>query len=161
MKSYGFAEKVRNALPLFGRSCIAPEKKKALGPIPRLLEIENRLYNEFQRCGVQLCDQQPGEAEWDWDWYFLMQHHGAATRLLDWSDGALIALHFALRNKNGDDTEGAFVYIPDDPSQRHLFLLCDIFERLVKGRRKTDRCPNRQRAWDVHALPTSPRLLHG
>jgi hypothetical protein len=42
---------------------------------------------------------------WDWDSYFLMQHHQAPTRLLDWSDGALIALHFALRNKpQGNDS---------------------------------------------------------
>jgi hypothetical protein len=32
----------------------------------------------------------------DWEWYFLMQHYGAPTRLLDWSDGALLALFFAI-----------------------------------------------------------------
>ena len=98
-----------------------PRENKALKSIPDILEIENRLYEEFQHCGVQLCDQRIEGEEWDWDWYFLMQHHGAPTRLLDWSDGALIALHFAVQNKHLGDTEDAFVYVLEpDRLKDHL-----------------------------------------
>jgi hypothetical protein len=89
-----------------------PARNQDLRPINTLLNIENDLYEEFQRCAVQLLSERQdlGE-EWDWDSYFLMQHHGAPTRLLDWSDGALMALHFALRNKDKDDPSDAIVYV--------------------------------------------------
>ena len=37
----------------------------------------------------------------NWDLYFLMQHYGAPTRLLDWTESALIALYFAVRDNPG------------------------------------------------------------
>jgi hypothetical protein len=82
-----------------------------LKPIRELLEIESDLYDEFKREAVQLCDAQATKDDWDWDAYFLMQHHGAPTRLLDWSDGALLSLHFALRDKEDGDATDAVVYV--------------------------------------------------
>jgi hypothetical protein len=67
------------------------------------------------------------EQDRDWDWYFLMQHHGAPTRLLDWSDGALSALHFALRDKSKHDTEDAQIYaLEPDRLQDRLKALPEI-----------------------------------
>src|ERR1700730_10174077 len=98
-----------------------PPKGTAMKSIQDLLNIECELYDDFQRCGAQLCNERIEEAYRDWDWYYLMQHHSAPTRLLDWSDGALIALHFALRNKTKDalrdettkDDCHPFVYVLD------------------------------------------------
>src|ERR1017187_2502412 len=77
----------------------------SLKPIWKLLKIENDLYDEFRRNAVERSDEKTSEEDWDWDSYFLMQHHNGPTRLLDWSDGALMALHFALRNKADDRSE--------------------------------------------------------
>ncbi len=38
-----------------------------------------------------------------WSWYFLIQHYGGSTRLLDWTQDAAIALFFAL----GTDQENS------------------------------------------------------
>ena len=87
-----------------------PKNQRSLKPIPDLLKIEDDLFDAFQRCNPQLSD---GPIEDDFDGYLLMQHHGGPTRLLDyWSDGSLMALHFALRNKQGDASD-LIVYVLD------------------------------------------------
>jgi hypothetical protein len=57
-------------------------------------EAEMRL--EFESVGHPLT--QAGTARDKWYWYFLMQHYGAPTRILDWTTNPLVALYFAIRD---------------------------------------------------------------
>lgn len=56
--------------------------------------MAQQMTNEFVHKGMSLLSHNHFEK---WEWYHLMQHYSLPTRLLDWSEGYLIALHFALK----------------------------------------------------------------
>jgi hypothetical protein len=75
---------------------------------------ENKIRQEFQSRAQQLIQGRlPADK---WEWYFLMQHYGAPTRLLDWTDNPLAALYFAVVEHPCDCDAEVWVL---NPSPRH------------------------------------------
>jgi hypothetical protein len=78
-----------------------------------LLSAEDEMRAEFARKAAQFMTEPPPKDHWGW--YFLMQHYGVPTRLLDWTDSALVALFFALNSdsKVPDDSVDGVVWMLD------------------------------------------------
>ena len=91
-------------------TALQPKLYRSKAKVGKLLYDEQEMRLDFRRCGQQLnTEARPVDK---WEWYFVMQHYGSPTRLLDWSDGALVALYFAVRNCVGQRKD-AGVYILD------------------------------------------------
>ena len=74
-----------------------PDKPTRL--IPKLYRDtydENELLQNFRRRAPILAASSCPSVEATDQWLFLAQHFGLPTRLLDWTDGALIGLYFAV-----------------------------------------------------------------
>ncbi len=61
--------------------------------------IEHELFREFRRTYHQYSHHIP-EASSELEWMSLMQHHGAPTRLLDFTYSIYVAAYFALENSD-------------------------------------------------------------
>jgi len=78
------------------------------------LNLEREILSEFRTSGAGLLDR--GNLE---EMYFVAQHFGIPTRLLDWTTNPLAGLFFAARSSEGDDGDvflmDAKTLIPSPP----------------------------------------------
>lgn len=89
------------------------QKRADWGLIPGEYRLEDinpdELRSEFMLKAHPLLNQVPTNI---WEWYFLMQHYGLPTRLLDWTTGSMIALHFAVRHDTGKHDAAVWMLDP-------------------------------------------------
>lgn len=72
-------------------------------------EHEFTYIEEYQRKVPMFTDQTPEQR--GIEWLFMMQHYGAPTRLLDWTENVLVAAYFAV-NENVDKDGEIWVIFP-------------------------------------------------
>lgn len=63
------------------------------------MEKESALLHQFKARAARFLSHTPND---DTEWLFIMQHHATPTRLLDWSENALVALSFATQYRRDD-----------------------------------------------------------
>ena len=77
---------------------LVPGLYRHLDQKTKVYDAEDDIREDFIKRAPSLTENKPANG---WEWYFVMQHYSAPTRLLDWTESPYLGLYFAVR-----DTEG-------------------------------------------------------
>jgi len=77
----------------------------------QLADLERQLMTRFRQRSIPYHSRSLVD---DWDTLFFMQHYGVPTRLLDWTENPLIALHFALMGARRKPLKSGVIRFEDD-----------------------------------------------
>ncbi|EIV8661264.1 FRG domain-containing protein [Vibrio furnissii] len=118
---------------------ILPKAKRV--PFSQRNDID--LFNHWKRQAIEYVENQPLN---EWHWLALAQHHGLATRLVDWSSNPLVAAFFACADSSHDGA--IYAYLGKSYVHEQSFLsskpwdICEtvIFHPHIKSRRVSNQC---------------------
>jgi FRG domain len=114
---------------------------------------ETKILHTFKRKAHLLLSRTPEESE-TLEWLALMQHHGAPTRLLDFTWSPYVAAFFALEKATADAAIWAISSGPSVPNYRGFYISA-LLDRVLGVQHPTMLAAEIQRKADEEKMPAA------